>query len=108
MKLMNYLNEDVTYEKRRNSKQKLQTADLRKVKLYKHLGDAISNEDWNNAERYLGKIKDPKREKYRHLPGVNASEQTRLIGQLETIVDAREKTAVVFFVDENGKARYNV
>ena len=103
-----YMNEDVTYEKKINSKTKLHTADLRKVKLYKHLGDAISNEDWNNAYRYLGKIKDPKREKYRHLPGVNASEQTRLVGQLEAIVDAKEKTAVVFFIDEEGNLKYNI
>ncbi len=103
-----YLNEDIVYEKKKNSKQKLHTADLRKVKLYRHLSDAITNEDWNNAERYLGKIKDPKREKYRHLPGVNASEQTRLVGQLEAIVDSREKTAVVFFLDEDGKVKYNI
>ncbi len=103
-----YMNEDVAYEKKRNSKTKLHTADLRKVKLYTHLGDAVSNGDWNNAERYFDKIKDPKREKYRHLPGVNASEQTRLIGELEAIIDSKEKTAVIFFLDEEGNLKYNI
>jgi hypothetical protein len=56
----------------------------------------------------LGKINDSKKEKYRHLPGVNASEQTRLIGQLEFIVDSKEKTAVVFFLDEEGNLKYNI
>jgi hypothetical protein len=105
---MDYVNEEITYEKKRSSKQKLHTADLRKVKLYKHLGDSINNEDWSLAERYLGKINDSKKEKYRHLPGVNASEQTRLIGQLEFIVDSKEKTAVVFFLDEEGNLKYNI
>ena len=125
---MNYISENVDYKKKQNSKQKLKTADYKKVKLYTRLSDAIYGGEWKLAKRCIGKINSPKvvkvktksgnfkrsyktrptRTKYNSLPGVNASEQTRFIGQLEYIIDNEIKTDIDFHIDEEGIAKYNL
>jgi len=121
--------EDVMYlEKKVISKRKLKTADFKKAKIYTRLSEAIFEGDWDIARRYMCKIKNPKivktknkdgnfkrsykvksnRTKYNSLPGVNASEQTRFVGQLEYLVDNEISTDVEFHIDQEGIARYKI
>ncbi len=121
--------EDVMYsEKRVISKPRLKTVDYKKIKVYNRLSDAICDGEWQLARRYMGKIKSPKLvktknkegsfkrnykpkssiSKYGSLPGVNASEQTRFVGQLEYLIDNEIKADIEFHIDEDGNARYKI
>lgn len=111
VELSDFITEPILYQKQEpmgsnGSKRKLTTVDRRRVKVYKHLAEAVSEGDWKQAERHLARIK---KDKYSHgLPGVSASEMTRIQSFLEKVVDEQYQTYVNFWLGTNGQVYYNI